>query len=55
MSQQCREGNMMIWYNNIDAVNAIRQGVKEDYRNDRRGLRLVITTDHSAGAHSVGA
>ena len=40
----------MIWYNNIDAVNAIRQGVKEDYRKSRRGLSLVIASDHSAGA-----
>ena len=41
---------MMIWYNNIDAVNAIRQGVKEDYRKSRRGLRLVKASGHSAGA-----
>lgn len=41
---------MMIWYNNIDAISAIRQGVKEDYRSSRRGLRLVTASDHSAGA-----
>ena len=40
----------MIWYNNIEAVNAIRQGVKEDFQRSRRGLRLVIASDHSAGA-----
>jgi len=40
----------MIWYNNIDAINAIRHGVKEDYQRSRRGLRLVIASDHSAGA-----
>jgi hypothetical protein len=40
----------MIWYNNIDAINTIRRGVEEDYRKSRRGLRLVIASDHSAGA-----
>lgn len=40
----------MIWYNNIDVINAIREGVKEDYRACRRGLRLVMPSDHSTGA-----
>jgi len=40
----------MIWYNNIDAINAIRQGVKEDFRKSRRGLRLASASDHSVGA-----
>lgn len=40
----------MIWYNNIDAINAIRQGVKEDFQRSRRRLRLVKVTDHSTGA-----
>jgi len=39
----------MIWYNNIDAVNAVRHAVAEDIQRSRRGLRLVIVSDHSAG------
>lgn len=38
----------MIWYNNIDAVNAIRQGIVEDFNSTRRGLRLVTVADHAA-------
>ncbi len=37
----------MIWYNNIEAINAIRQGIREDFRRTRRGLRLVGAGDHS--------
>ncbi len=37
----------MIWYNNIDAVNAIRNGVAEDFNSTRRGLRLVTVADHA--------
>lgn len=43
----------MIWYNNIDAVNVIRQGIAEGYRDTRkvgsgaRSLRLVAPSDHS--------
>jgi len=37
----------VIWYNNIDAVNAIRMGIKEDYGRGRRGLRLVAASDHA--------
>lgn len=38
----------MIWYNNIDAVNAIRNGIAEDLQTTRRGLRLVTVADHAA-------
>jgi hypothetical protein len=38
----------MIWYNNIDAVNAIRHGIEEEFHSSRRGLRLVAVADHSA-------
>ncbi len=37
----------MIWYNNIEAINAIRQGIREDFRKTHRGLRLVAAGDRS--------
>ena len=37
----------MIWYNNIEAINAIRQGVREDYQRSQWGLRLVAAADRS--------
>jgi hypothetical protein len=40
----------MIWYSTIDAINAIRLGVQEDYQRSRRGLRLVIGNDHGTGS-----
>lgn len=37
----------MIWYNNIDAVNAIRSGIAEEMKSSRRGLRLVKVAGHA--------
>ncbi len=51
----------MIWYNNIDAVNAIRLGIHEDLVGSRRGrrsrrargLRLVGPGDHQLPYHGL--
>lgn len=47
----------MIWYNNIDAVTVIQQGIADDFHGTRhvttrkgrmgRGMRLVERVDHA--------